>query len=103
MAFGFTLGAALFGLLVAIGNPDWRSYLTAEEVVRSVAFYGLCGVGVAVASIVGSGISIVAVDRGIQRPPGVRVRASVVGAAAGALVLGVDVSASIALVDGSTS
>ena len=103
MVLGFALGAALFGVLVAAGNPDWRSHLTVEDVVRSVTFYGLCGVGVAAVSIVGGWISVAIIDRRIHKSPGTRVGAAAVGAASGTFVLGVGFTGVTSMLEGSGS
>lgn len=103
LALGFALGVVPFGLLVATGNPDWRAHLTFAEVLRSVSVYGLCGLGVAIASVLGSWVSVWGVDRQLQKAPGARIGAAAVGAAAATLVLGVVVSAVTAVQQGSGS
>lgn len=103
LGLGFVLGAGLFGLLAATGNPDWRANLTIAEVARSVSFYGTCGVGVAAASVLGSWVSIWVVDRRLQKEPGTRIGAAAVGAIGATLVLGAFVSGTVALLQGTTS
>lgn len=94
---------ALFGVFVATGNSGWRTYLTADEIARSVTFSGLCGVSVSAASVLGSWIAVAASDRAIQKSAGYRVRAAAIGAAAGTFVLGGGVSAVTTMLDGSAA
>lgn len=101
LGLGFVLGAGLFAMLAMTGNPDWRAHLTGEEGLRSVTFYGLCGVVVAAASSLGAWASIALTDRALQKGPGARIRAAAVGAAAATIVLGLIVSVTISLADGS--
>jgi len=102
LAVGFFLGAALFGIIAASGNPDWRGYLTVEDVLRSTASYGLIGLLVAAAAGVGGWVPIALFDRRFERRPSMRVLFAAVGAAAGTMLLGALAGIAVS-VQGSTS
>jgi hypothetical protein len=91
LGLGFVLGAALFGIMVAAGNPNWRGYLTVADVVRSIAWYGFFGFLVALAACAGGWISVAAFDRRLEKQPGRRVSLAAGGAGAGTIVLGIAV------------
>lgn len=89
LGVGFFLGAALFGIMAVSGNPDWRGYLTVEDVLKSTASYGLIGLLVAAAACVGGWASVALFDRRLERRPSMRVSLAAGGAAAGTMLLGV--------------
>lgn len=88
LGVGFLLGAALFGITAVSGNPDWSGYLTVEDVLRSTVSYGLIGLLVAAAAVVGGWASVALFDRRFERRPSMRVSLAAVGAAAGTMLLG---------------
>ncbi|TFD04827.1 hypothetical protein E3T25_04745 [Cryobacterium sandaracinum] len=88
LGVGFFLGAALFGMMAVSGNPDWRGYLAVEDVLRSTVSYGLIGLLVAAAAVVGGWASVALFDRRFERRPSMRVSLAAVGAAAGTMLLG---------------
>lgn len=88
LGVGFFLGAALFGIMAVSGNPDWRGYLTVEDVLRSTVSYGLIGLLVAAAAVFGGWASVALFDRRFERRPSMRVSLAAVGAAAGTMLLG---------------
>jgi Kef-type K+ transport system membrane component KefB len=90
---GFALGAGLFGLFTISGNPEWRAYLSAEEVLRSTGAYGAIGAIVALCSLAGGGAAIALLDRRLSHRPARRILAASVGAGVAVVAVGAAVSA----------
>lgn len=88
LGVGFLLSSALFGIMAVSGNPDWRGYLTVEDVLRSTVSYGLIGLLVAAAAVAGGWASVALFDRRFERRPSMRVSLAAVGAATGTMLLG---------------
>lgn len=99
---GFLLGAALFGILAVTGNPDWRNYLTVQEVLRSTFSFGGIGLLVASAAGIGSCLAVALIDRHLKKRSSTRVSLAAGGAAAGTMLLGLFVGVADA-VQGSDS
>ena len=103
LGLGCLLGMVLYGLIAVGGNSTWPSYLTFDEVARSFAFYGFCGIVVAVVSEVGSWIAIWRFDRRLQKSPAVRIGAAAGGAALATLALGVVLAVVTTITSGTTA
>ncbi|RLQ81035.1 hypothetical protein D9V28_14900 [Mycetocola zhadangensis] len=77
---GFAISAGLFQFVVLTSAIGWQAQISLAEAFRSILTWGLIGVVVAVAALIGGMTAVALVDRRLQRAAIVRVSWAGVGA-----------------------
>ena len=86
---GFLLGAVVFGVL-STGGPLWTwSGATVASVARAAFGFGVVGLAVSLAALIGGIVVVACIDRQLTGSSSSRTLCAAFGAAGGVLVLGI--------------